>query len=329
MVETLARECGFDLCGVTRALPVQPDADQFLDWIARGNAGQMYWLTDHRAEIRTDPRRLLPAARSIICLGRSYNNPGNGPISRYARSEDYHDVLRCDMERLVAHLAGAFGSFESRICVDTAPLLERSYAHLSGIGWIGRNTCLINQQLGSYVFLGEILTSLELEPGTPAPDRCGTCTRCIDACPTDAIVPGGLRTELDSNRCISYLTIELKGDIPEPIRSKVGTLAFGCDICQDVCPWNWQSPVTSGPHASPDLEALASMTPDEFRNAFRRTPVWRTRYQGMLRNVAVAMANSGESRYRESLESLARSGDPVVASHAQWGLKQFDKESGV
>lgn len=286
----------------------------------------MSYLTDHRAEIRTDPRKLLPSARSIICVAKLYNAPEGGPISRYAQGEDYHDVLRRGLEQLTAKLRGAHGDFEYRICVDTAPLLERSYARLAGLGWIGRNTCLINQQLGSYLFLGELLTSLPLEPEVPAPDRCGTCTRCIDACPTGALLPGGLGYELDSRRCISYLTIELRGDIPEAQRSGIGGHVFGCDICQEVCPWNRRAPF--GPEAdatgSSDPASLAELTPEEFRQAFRHTPVWRTKYSGFLRNVAVTLGNSGEGRNRPILERLTAHEDPVVQSHAAWALRQLE-----
>ena len=319
----MARECGFELAGVAPALPIEPDAAQFLDWVSRGLAGRMGYLTDHRAAIRTDPRRLLASARSIICVGKLYNTPESGPVARYARSEDYHDTMRRDLERLSVLLRGQYGDFEYRICVDTAPLLERSYARAAGLGWIGRNTCLINQQYGSYVLLGEMLTSLESDAAPPAPDRCGTCTRCIDACPTDAIVPGGLRTELDSTRCISYLTIELRGEIPAEHRSGLGTLAFGCDICQEVCPWNRKAPVVS-PLPSPELETLADLTPEQFREMFRRTPLWRSKYSGLLRNAAVAMGNSKDSRHRPTLQRLAASEDDFVRSHAEWALRQLE-----
>jgi epoxyqueuosine reductase len=281
----------------------------------------MSYLEGRRAQVRTDPRHLLPSARSILCVGRLYNLPEGGPVSRYARTPDYHDTMRRALETLAARLKERFGEFEYRICVDTAPLLERSYAQQAGLGWIGRNTCLINQGLGSYVFLAEILTSLEFEPDTPAPDRCGTCTRCIDACPTDAIVPGGLRTELDATRCISYFTIELKGEIPHEHRAGIGALAFGCDICQEVCPWNRKAPLT-GDIPSPDLETLAALSPEEFREKFRNTPVWRTKYSGLLRNVAVAMGNTRDTTHRPTLERLARSEDALVRSHAEWALAQ-------
>jgi epoxyqueuosine reductase len=319
LIQSLAARHGFDLAGVAPALPAHSESEQYLDWVARGMAGRMSYLTDHRAGIRSDPRNLLPGARSIICVARLYNAPASGPVSRYARTEDYHDTMRRDMVGLVNTIQAELGPFEHRVCVDTAPLLERSYARLAGLGWIGRNTCLISQELGSYVFLGEILTSLHLEFGVPAPDRCGTCRRCIDACPTDALVPGGLRTELDATRCISYLTIELRGDIPEEQREGISTLAFGCDICQEVCPWNRKAPF-AGETDSPDLERLAQLTPEEFREQFRRTPVWRSKYSGLLRNVAVAMGNSRDSRHRQTLQRLASHEDVVIRSHAEWAL---------
>ena len=326
VVKRLAAECGFELAGITPALPTS-DASVFLDWVAAGMAGEMGYLTDYRADRRSDPRSLLPSAKSIISVARSYNagrNEPNSGISRYAQGEDYHDVLKRALARLVERMRAEFGDFEYKCCVDTAPLLERSYARLAGLGWIGKNTCLINQQYGSYVFLGEILASLELEPDLPAPYRCGTCTRCIDACPTAAIVPGGHSTLVDSRLCISYLTIELRGTIPEDMRAGTGENVFGCDICQEVCPWNRRAAIAREPVTdSIDLEEFASMSADEFRTAFRHTPVWRTRYSGFLRNVAVAMGNSGDPRYQPMLETLAASPDPVVAEHANWAIAQL------
>jgi epoxyqueuosine reductase len=220
------------------------------------------------------------------------------------------------------------GGFDYKICVDTAPLLERSYARMAGLGWIGRNTCLINQKLGSWVFLGEILTSLELEPEGPPPDRCGTCTRCIEACPTDAIVPLGSGFTIDSRLCISYLTIELRGEIPAAQRDGNGANIFGCDICQDVCPWNRKAATTGDPHfaprmETPEFERLAALSETEFRALFRGTPISRARYQGFLRNVAVAMGNSGNAAMIAPLEKLARSEDAVVANHAEWAIEKL------
>jgi epoxyqueuosine reductase len=332
-IRELARQCGFELAGVARAEPV-PESSWYQQWVAAGFAGEMRYLTDRRAAMRNHPRHLLPSVRSVICVGKLYNSPWpystrfdhheRAWISRYAWGDDYHDVLRLGLERLDALLP----AHESKICVDTAPLLERSYARQAGMGWIGKNTCLINQQSGSWFFLGELLVSLEIEPDTPPPDRCGACTRCIDACPTAAIVPGPLGHTVDSRLCISYFTIELRGPVPEAQRAAVGAHVFGCDICQDVCPWNRRAPVTADPefqprHFAPPLERLALISGKEFHNMFRGTPVTRPRYEGFLRNVAVAMGNCREERYRGPLEKLAAFPDSHVAAHARWALKQL------
>ena len=321
---------------MARAEPVAERA-WFHQWVARGFAAEMQYLTDRRAQIRSDPRNLLASARSIICVGKLYNSPApystaftdreRAWISRYAWGDDYHDVVRHGLERLDECLRQNAG-YESKICVDTAPLLERSYARLAGLGWIGKNTCLINQQSGSWFFLGELLVSLSIDPDEPPPDLCGTCTRCIDACPTAAIVPGSLGYTVDSGRCISYFTIELRGAVPEPERALSGSHVFGCDICQDVCPWNRRAAVTDEPpfrprHFAPPLERLSAITEDEFRTMFRGTPVTRARYAGFLRNVAVAMGNSGEVRFRTPLEKLAAGPDALVAEHAAWALDQL------
>jgi epoxyqueuosine reductase len=339
-IRLAAARCGFELCGIASASPASnwpAEVSIYRQWTAAGFAGEMRYLTDYRAEVREDPRRLLSSAQSIICLGKVYNWPAPYStefadstcawISRYAWGDDYHERMREGMTRLVEELGG---DFEYKICVDTAPLLERSYARMAGLGWIGRNTCLINQKLGSWVFLGEILTSLELEPDGPPPDRCGTCTRCIDACPTNAIVPFGAGFTIDSRLCISYLTIELRGEIPEGHREGNGTHIFGCDICQDVCPWNRRAATTDDPHFAPRIDApefqrLAGLSETEFRSLFRGSPITRARYTGFLRNVAVAMGNSGNAALLEPLEKLARSDDPVVASHAEWAIAKLRK----
>jgi epoxyqueuosine reductase len=330
-ITDLAASCGFELAGVAAALP-HPDAARYDDWVRRGLAGRMGYLTDHRAAIRADPRRLLPSARSIICVGKLYNGPEPYStefdstdlawISRYAWGDDYHDVLRAGLERL-AHALGP--DHEWRVCVDTAPLLERSYAREAGLGWIGKNTCLINEPRGSWFFLGELLTSLEIEPDSPPPDRCGTCTRCIDACPTNALTP----YELDATLCISYFTIELRGSVPEEHRASMGRHIFGCDICQDVCPWNRRAPVTADPafaprEFAPPLEKLAALTEEEFRAVFRNSPVKRTKYLGFLRNVAIAMGASGEPKFRPVLERLQESTDETVRDAACRALFHLD-----
>jgi len=341
LVKRIARECGFELAGVARAVPV-PEAEGFRQWVKAGYAGEMQYLTDHRAEVRLDPERLLAGARSLICVGKLYNTteaaaladtgPERGLISRYAWGEDYHAWMRRGLERIVERLQEALGEFGFKICVDTAPLLETAYAHHAGLGWIGKNTCLIHEQLGSWFFLGEVVTTLDLEPDEPPPDRCGTCTRCVDAGPTGAIVPatgpGDSAYTVDARRCISYLTIELRGSVPERQREQIGNHVFGCDICQEVCPWNRAAPVTGAvspvPEAvAPPLENLASLTPKEFRRLYGQTPIARSRYHGFLRNVAIAMGNSGNVRFRTPLEKLAENSDPVVAEHARWALERL------
>jgi epoxyqueuosine reductase len=341
-IRRLARECGFELAGVAAAAPAR-DRARYRQWLAAGFAGEMSYLAGARADARDDPRSLLPSARSVICAGKLYNTPPpystkfsaaeRAWISRYAWSGDYHAILRRGLERLQTALrAAAGGSFQSRIVVDTAPLLERSYARLAGLGWIGKNTCLIHQGAGSWFFLGELLVSLEIEPDAPPPDRCGACRRCIDACPTAALVPapGGQGWMLDARLCISYFTIELRGAIPEASRAGMGGHVFGCDICQDVCPWNRRAPATADPpfeprHFAPPLEKLAAIDEREFRALFRDTPVTRARYSGFLRNVAVAMGNRGLAQFRAPLERLAMSPDGMVAEHARWALGRLDR----
>jgi epoxyqueuosine reductase len=294
-VKRLARECGFELAGVAAAQQAD-DFPRYREWVDDGYAGAMQYLTDRRASVRADPRNLLDSAKSVICVGKLYNTegPADSPISRYAWGDDYHRVMRQGLERLVEALAGEAGPFEHKVCVDTAPLLERSYARLAGLGWIGKNTCLIHEPLGSWFFLGEIVTSLEIEADTPPPDRCGTCSRCIDACPTQAIVPRGDGWTLDSRLCISYLTIELRGPIPEELHAGIGGHVFGCDICQDVCPWNSRAPVTGEQAFQPkELPELAGLSEERFKEIFANSAVARAKYSGFMRNVAVAKKNLG------------------------------------
>ncbi|MBL8178862.1 MAG: tRNA epoxyqueuosine(34) reductase QueG [Bryobacterales bacterium] len=336
-VKQAALDAGFDLAGIAAALPCE-DSTAYQDWASREWYGKMSYLAGRRAEVRMDPRRLLESARSILCVGLVYNSPRPysttrtetelGWISRYAWGEDYHDILTDRLENVAARLRRRT-PLEYKICVDTAPLLERSYARLSGLGWIGRNTCLIHEKLGSWMFLGEMLLSLELDAATPPPDRCGTCRRCIDACPTEALVLHDGRWQLDARRCISYFTIELRGAIPVEHRPGIGRHVFGCDICQDVCPWNRRAAFTREQAFQPALESpplqhLAELTEAEFREMFRHSPIARTRYSGFLRNVAVAMGNSGQKRFREALQSLAANEDATVAEHARWALARIE-----
>ena len=345
-VKRLARGLGFDLVGVARAAPA-PEAAFYPEWLRRGYHGAMSYLEGRRGELRADPRGLLKAARSIVCVGQVYNadrpystacdDPAKGWVARYAWGQDYHLVLKNKLYELVAALREQVADLRYKVCVDTSPLLERAYAHQAGLGWIGKNTCLIHERLGSWVFLGEVLVSLELEPDGPAPFRCGSCTRCIDACPTGALVPlpigEGPSHALDSRRCISYQTIELRGPIPEQDRAGVGRHVFGCDICQDVCPWNrpGRAALTTvaeyAPvHAEPDLRELAELSEEELNARFASSPIERARYQGFLRNVCVAMGNACNEEFRGSLEGLAANPDPVIREHAAWALAQLDRQ---
>jgi epoxyqueuosine reductase len=333
----------FDLAGVTPAVAALPEAAWYQDWAGRGLAGRMGYLTDRRAILRNEPTSLLSSVKSILCVGKLYSSsyPVStsrsqaelGWVSRYAWGDDYHRLIRMGLEKVAAELR-MHADFEYRIAVDTAPLLERVYARRAGLGWIGKNTCLINQMEGSWFFLGELLLSLELEPDAPPPDRCGTCRRCVDACPTSALVEADGRWELDARRCISYLTIELRGNIEEPLRAPMGRHIFGCDICQDVCPWNYRAPVTREPafqptRAEPPLDKLASVTHEEFREMFGVSPILRAKYGGFLRNVCIAMGNSGQTRFCDTLQRLADHDDPIVAEHARWALRRLCQESGV
>jgi len=304
----MARACGFELAGVAEALPSE-DFARFAQWQSAGYAAEMQYLTDQRGDLRADPRALLASARSILCVGKLYQTAHplsieqidntRGWISRYAWGQDYHEVMRTGLERLLAMIRAAHGEpFEAKICVDTAPLLERSYARTAGLGWIGKNTCLINERQGSWFFLGEILLSIPLSADMPPPDRCGTCRRCIDACPTQAIVQNEKQGwTLDARLCISYMTIEKRGEFSAEEEQAVGNHLFGCDICQDVCPWNKRAPATEDPafaprYVAPKLEEMAALSKEDFQRMFRKSPVWRTKYEGFLRNVAAALKNS-------------------------------------
>lgn len=303
-----ARAEGFELSGLTRAIPHEDHA-RHLSWAERGLAGEMAYLTDHRAAARQDPRKVFPEAKTLLCVGKLYKTAGPGDqsetpaghgwVARYAWGKrDYHEVMGEALHRVAGQLKEALGmEFRYRVAVDTAPIMERSYARAAGLGWIGKNTCLINQQQGSWFFLGELLLPFEVDVyGQPPADRCGTCRRCIEACPTEAIVMGPEGWELDARLCISYWTIEARTEAPAELKAKFGHHIFGCDICQDVCPWNRKAPVTEAPefqpvNACPPLEELDR---DAFRRRYAQTPVERTRVDGYNRNVRVALENGGK-----------------------------------
>jgi epoxyqueuosine reductase len=347
-VEARAKELGFDLCGVVSAGKF-PELGYTEEWLARGFAGEMKYLSDPR---RRSAKGAFPGVRSAIVCALNYNTdlskstevthlPNDGQprgwISRYAWGDDYHEVLQEKLNELAAALREHFVEpFQARLYADTGPLQERIFAKYAGLGWLGKNTLLLNQRLGSWIFLGAILTTLDLAPTLedgvlPPPDLCGTCRRCIDACPTQAFVEPYV---MDARRCISYLTIELRGALPDELREPIGNHVFGCDICQDVCPWNRRAPATpheefhprtfptelesaalkdgqtenlellSGPGQQeisesldeslflPRLEWLAAMDETEFRRLFRGSAIKRTKWRGIVRNACIALGNS-------------------------------------
>lgn len=302
-IKARARETGFDLCGIARA-EGYPELSFLSEWLAHGYAATMDWMR-RSADRRADVRQVLPGARSVIVTATLYNT--NRPyssnvsadvahISRYAWGDDYHDVLKERLDALLGWMRESDQTFDARAYVDTGPVQERVYAQYAGLGWIGKNTCLINPELGSWLFLGEIITSLDLEPDTQGLELCGSCTKCLEACPTGALVEPGV---LDSARCLSYLTIEHRGDIPSAYHSAIGTYVYGCDICQEVCPYNRPAPVSDDapwqPRAGLDLPRLvdlAARSDDELRALVRGTPMTRAKVAGLRRNLEIALVNA-------------------------------------
>jgi epoxyqueuosine reductase len=340
IVKRAAVEAGFDLSGVASAIGAR-ELEYFPHWIAAGRAGEMKYMEarDEEGELkRASLARVAPWARSVIVCAINYNvdqpystevkNPSRGWISRYAWGrEDYHEAVLRRLKQVEASLQEAAEGVQTRSYVDTGPIVERVFAKYAGVGWIGKNTCVINQQKGSWLFLGVILASVELEPDVPAPDRCGTCTRCIQACPTDALLGPYV---LDSKRCISYLTIEKRGTISEELRAGMGQQVFGCDICQDVCPWNRKAPHSASPEfapreefVNPALDRLAEMSAEEFRANFRGSPIRRAKHAGMRRNAAIAMGNSGREEFVPILEAMIEDSEPSVAESAAWAVRRL------
>ncbi len=332
-----ARRLGFALAGITTPDP-PPHWPVFQNWLAVGRHGSMEYLTDPR---RANPRLALPECKSILVLAMCYPDPETAPasgqaslsgrVAAYAWGRDYHLVLPEKLKALAGLVERETGaSVPHRWYTDTGPLLERDLAQRAGLGWIGRNTCLINPTIGSYFFLAEILLGIELEPDPPFTyDRCGTCTRCIEACPTACILPD--RT-LDARRCISYLTIENKGEIPIGLRPKIGNWVFGCDICQIVCPWNRRSKPDPDPAfaprsgaPAPDLTNVMLLSPEEFNKKFKDSPIQRARRRGYLRNVSVALGNTKNPAAVTALEGAAQEEEPLISLHARWALEQIRK----
>ncbi len=336
-IKRAALELGFDRVGVARAHPLP--ADGFLTWLQHGFQGEMRYL-EHRPERRLDPDQVLPGVRSVVSLAIHYEAgpavpapPEVGIIARYARGRDYHRVLEPRLRALLERVQGLAPGTSGRWYTDTGPVLEKAWAQEAGLGWVGKHTNLIAGKSGSYFFLAELLLNLELEPDAPATDHCGSCRRCLDACPTQAIVAPYV---LDASRCISYLTIEHRGDIPEQLRPRLGNLIFGCDICQEVCPWNRspspaKEPAFAAGARDLHLTELAELTPDSFSRLFSGSAVKRAKWRGLLRNVAVALGNWGHRRAIPALRRLAASTDGQVARHAVWALDRIaqGRPSGV
>jgi epoxyqueuosine reductase len=337
MIEAQAYALGFDLVGITMLGPVAT-APAFDAWVAAGRAGEMHYLP-RGAEKRRDTRLPYDGATSAIVVGMSYGGAEPaGPVARYARGDDYHDLMVEKLNALHAWLGEQLGApVRGKAYVDTGPILERDLARRAGLGWFGKNTNLINPRIGSFFFLGALLVELELPSSEPfEADRCGSCTRCLDACPTDALVAP---RELDATRCISYLTIELKGAIPEELRGALGDLLYGCDICQEVCPWNekFATALAAGSPFAPrealggaalkDARTLArellAMTQEEFATAFRGSPMKRAKLRGLKRNAAVALGNAGSAEDVDVLTRALDDAEPLVREHAAWALKRM------
>ncbi len=332
-----ALEIGFDLVGVAPVGPF-PEKQFYKEWLARGFAGEMKYM-ERDPERREDVKNLLPTAKSVISCAMNYNTDypysveetdrDKGWISRYAWGDDYHEVMNERLLLLEKHFReNAPKGIKSRVYVDTGPVLERVYAKYSGIGWYGKNTCLINQDIGSWIFLGEIITDIELDYDSPVPDRCGTCTMCIDACPTGALKEPYM---LDSNLCVSYLTIEYRAYIPFDLREKMDNNIYGCDICQDVCPWNSKAKVSESecfqPRDrlyNPDLMYLSRLSVEEFRKLLKNSPIKRTKRRGLVRNVMVAMGNSANKAFIPYIEEALKDDEPLVRAHAFWALWKLE-----
>jgi epoxyqueuosine reductase len=335
LIQRRAGELGFDDCRIASAKKPR-HYSEFRDWLDAGKDGEMDWIS-RGAEKRGDPQQVLGGVRSVIVLAMNYwqgaslgpNETGGGRIARYAWGMDYHEVLEPKLRELDRLLQAQGG--KQRFYTDTGPVLERDFAADAGIGWHGKSTMLLNRELGTWFFLAEIFTTLELPPDPPQVARCGSCTRCIEACPTGAITAPH---QLDARRCISYLTIELKGSIPEQFRSLIGDRIFGCDDCLEACPWNRFAKVAreTAFAARPNitqtkLRDLLLLDEASFRELFRDSPIQRTKRRGFLRNVCVALGNVGTREDLHALRTAAQDREPLVAEHALWAIEQIEKRS--
>jgi epoxyqueuosine reductase len=332
-IKDYARALGFELVGIAPAQP-PPHAESFLHWLAQGYAGAMEYL-ERTAHLRINPAELLPDARSAVVVGLNYA-PAELPetdyrIARYALGDDYHQVIRAKLETLLSAIQAVAPEAQGRICVDSAPVLERDLAWLAGLGWYGKNTCLINTHRGSYFFLGVLLLTLELEYDTPAEGGCGTCRLCLDACPTGALTEPYV---LDARKCISYLTIELRESIPESYRAPMGEWLFGCDICQEVCPFNRpraHQPLRAQPTQEPRLKPrplprlhdILTMDESQFADRFRSSAIKRAKWRGLIRNALIVAGNKGDPTLRPLIERYCQHHDPVLRETAQWALARL------
>jgi len=338
-IKDQARRLGFPLAGVTTPEP-PPHISTFESWLDAGHHGKMHYLADERARARRgDPQLILPECKSILVLAAPYADPKSaevsdesvptGRVASYAWGDDYHNVFIPKLQNLIAFIEQQVGHpVPNRYYTDTGPVLERDLAQRAGLGWIGKNTCLINPKRGSYFLLAQILLALELEPDPPyTTDHCGTCTRCIEACPTKCILPD--RT-IDARHCISYLTIELKDDIPEELRHLLGNWVFGCDVCQMVCPWNrfatQEVDASFAPRHDvprPNLIRELELIPEAFNRKFKDSPVKRTKRRGYLRNVSVALGNSQNPKAMPALENASNDSEPMIRNHAKWAMEKI------
>jgi epoxyqueuosine reductase len=333
-IRVKARELGFDDCRFTTAAP-PASAEKLTQWLAQGNHGEMAYL-QRNAHKRIDPQQVLTGAKSVLTLATSYSKagadeasssdsaPDSGVVARYARFADYHDIIGKRLAGLTSFINSLGEDIRSLWYVDTGPLLERDLAQRAGLGFIGKHTNLISRTLGNWIFLSEIITTLELDSDAPEKNRCGSCSRCITACPTQAI-RGPF--ELDARRCISYLTIELKGSIPEGLRPLIGNRIYGCDDCLAVCPWNRfaREGELMKNHQRRDMDAphlleLLALDEAAFKRKFAGTPILRTKRRGLLRNVCVALGNVGDERHLPALEKATHDPEPLIQEHARWAI---------